>query len=134
MRPLILLPATLLLAACASPVPAPDPGKAWVELSAQPSDLFMADTLDGVRTDDGRYFEVTPGAHELEARYEFEVGGGSLYGDTQYLRCTLQVRYDAFAAGQRYRFEARSLGFRPQGWLYDRDRRVVARADAVRCR
>ena len=94
---------------------------AWVDLRAQTIDVFMSDRLDGKRTHDGRYFQVPPGSHELEANYEFEVSGGgpNLFAETQTMRCTMVVRYDQFEAGKRYLFQARSLGFTPQGWLLD---------------
>lgn len=123
------------LTGCAGPLPAPDPRMAWVELTAQPSDIFMSDQLDGERTPDGRYFQVSPGAHELEARYEFEIGSGGfgIFGDTQYLRCTMVINYDDFQPGRHYLFQARSLGFTPQGWLRDEDYNVLARAEAEHC-
>jgi len=125
----------LALGGCASPLPPHDPGMAWVDMSAQTTDIFMSDRLDGKRTYDGRYFLVPPGAHELEAHYEFEVssGGIGLFGDTQTIRCTLVVNYDNFEAGKRYLFQARSLGFTPQGWLRDEQRNVLVRAEAEHC-
>lgn len=133
-----LLPAFLLaliLTGCASPLPPHDPNMAWVDLSGQTTDIFMSDRLDRKRTPDGRYFLVPPGAHELEARYEFEVssGGFGLFGETQTMRCTLVVNYDNFEAGKRYLFQARSLGFTPQGWLRDEQRNVLVRAEAEHC-
>ncbi|MCQ4326031.1 hypothetical protein CXK94_02995 [Stutzerimonas stutzeri] len=133
-----LLPAPLLalaLAGCASPLPPHDPNMAWVDMTAQPSDIFMSDRLDRKRTPDGRYFLVPPGAHELEARYEFEVTGGAfgLFGETHTMRCTLVIRYDDFQAGRRYLFQARSLGFTPQGWLRDEQRNVLVEAKAEHC-
>ncbi|MFL9813781.1 hypothetical protein D7241_11040 [Stutzerimonas sp. VN223-3] len=123
------------LSGCAGPLPAPDPNMAWVDLTAQPSDIFMSDRLDDKRTPDGRYFQVSPGAHELEARYEFEIssGGFGIFGETQYLRCTMVIRYDDFQPGRRYLFQARSLGFTPQGWLRDEQHNVLARAEAEHC-
>jgi hypothetical protein len=47
--------------------------------------------------------------------------------------CELRVRYDDFAAGQRYRLEARPLAATAQGWLYDDQRNVLARARVLRC-
>jgi hypothetical protein len=135
MRLLVILLLVVGLTGCAGPLPANDPNMAWVEMSAQPSDIFMSDRLDDKRTPDGRYFQVSPGAHELEARYEFEISSGGLgqFGETQYLRCTMVIRYDDFQAGRRYLFQARSLGFTPQGWLYDEQRNVLARAEAEHC-
>ena len=137
MRLLVILLLLLVagLTGCAGPLPANDPNMAWVEMSAQPSDIFMSDRLDDKRTPDGRYFQLSPGAHELEARYEFEISSGGLgeFGDTQYLRCTMVIRYDDFQAGRRYLLQARSLGFTPQGWLYDEQRNVLARAEAEHC-
>ncbi|WP_222910246.1 hypothetical protein [Pseudomonas sp. DNDY-54] len=135
MRPLLALLLTAGLTGCAGPMPTPDPGMAWVDMRAQPSDIFMSDQLDDERTPDGRYFEVSPGAHELKARYEFEISSGGFgdFGDTQYLRCTMVIRYDDFQPGRRYLFQARSLGFTPQGWLYDEQRNVLARAEAEHC-
>jgi hypothetical protein len=135
MRLLVILLLIAGLTGCAGPLPANDPNMAWVEMSAQPSDIFMSDRLDDKRTPDGRYFQVSPGAHELEARYEFEISSGGLgqFGETQYLRCTMVIRYDDFQAGRRYLFQARSLGFTPQGWLYDEQRNVLARAEAEHC-
>ena len=120
---------------CASPLPAPDPQMAWVDLSADGINTFMSDRLDGKRTPDGRYFQVSPGAHELEARYEFEIssGGSGDFGDTHYLRCTMVIHYDDFQPGRRYLFQARALGFTPQGWLRDEQNQVLARAEAEHC-
>ena len=136
MRLLFSLLLAFGLTGCAGPLPAPDPDMAWVDLTADGIDTFMSDRLDDKRTPDGRYFQVSPGAHELEARYEFEISGGGGFGDfgdTQYLRCTMVIRYDNFQPGRRYLFEARSLGFTPQGWLRDEDRNILVRAEAEHC-
>ncbi len=82
MRALLLAPALMMLGACASPLPEPDSQQAWVELYSTADTLLMADRLDGKRWPDGRYFQVTPGQHELQTRFQFEVrGGGGLRHD-----------------------------------------------------
>jgi hypothetical protein len=134
MRYPLLIISLLMLSACASPLPPRDPGMAWVDLYTTASDLLMAEELDGKRLNDGRYFQLTPGAHELVARFQFEVqGGGSMMAEPVQRTCELRVRYDDFAAGQRYRIEARTLAMSAQGWLYDEQRNVLARAKVLRC-
>jgi hypothetical protein len=134
MRYPALIVSLLMLSACASPLPPHDPGMAWVDLYTTASDLLMAEELDGKRLNDGRYFQITPGAHELIARFRFEVqGGGSLMAEPIQRTCEIRVRYDDFAAGQRYRIEARTLAMSAQAWLYDEQRNVLARAKVLRC-
>jgi len=136
MRYLAVLSAVLVLSACASPVPAPDPNQAWVELRSSGGTLLMADRLDGQRLSDGRYFQVPAGAHELLARFQFEVNsGGGLDGayEPRQVTCEIRVRHDNFVAGQRYRLEARPLLMKAQAWLYDEQRNVLARGKVLRC-
>lgn len=136
MRYLALLGGVLVLSACASPVPAPDPSQAWVDLRSNAGTLLMADRLDGQRLNDGRYFQVPAGAHELQARFQFEVnGGGGLDGayEPRQVTCEIRVRYDNFVAGQRYRLEARPMQMKAQAWLYDEQRNVLARGKVLRC-
>lgn len=136
MRPFLLIASLFLLNACASPVPPHDAGHAWVELSTTASDLLMADKLDGERLNDGRYFQVPPGAHELVARFQFEVPGGggmNVMAEPVQRTCEIRVRYDDFAAGQRYRLEARPMVTQAQAWLYDGQRNVLARGKLLRC-
>lgn len=136
MRYLALLGAVLVLTACASPVPPPDPNQAWVELRSNAGTLLMADRLDGQRLNDGRYFQVPVGAHELQARLQFEVnsgGGQDGISEPRQVTCDIRVRYADFAAGQRYRLEARPLQMKAQAWLYDEQRNVLARGQVLRC-
>ena len=135
MRSLALLfLSLLLLGACASPLPARDPSMAWIDLYTPAGNLLMADELDGKRLNDGRYFQVTPGAHELIARFQFEVqGGGNLMSEPMLRTCEIRLRYDGFSAGQRYRVEARPLLMNAQAWLYDEQRNVLARGKILRC-
>ncbi|MNH01275.1 hypothetical protein D3C79_604890 [compost metagenome] len=86
----------------------------------------MADRLDGERLNDGRFFQVTPGAHELVVRFDYEVYSGGFTTDPTDRTCYLKVKYDSFQAGQRYRLEARAPAMQPSAYLYDAQRKVVA--------
>ena len=136
MRRLPLFIGLLALAACASPLPPADPQQAWVQPYASAGHLLMAQRLDGQRLNDGRYFQVSPGAHELEARFQYEVNrGGGLDGMSEPLQitCHIRVRYADFAAGRRYRLDARPLALKAQAWLFDEQRQVLARGQVLRC-
>lgn len=135
MRLPLLMLTLLALGACASPLPEPSKDQAWVDFWASGSELLMAHKLDGRRVDDGRFFQVPPGAHELEVRYQFEVSHGAVgsLSEPRQVTCYLQVRYDQFGPGKRYRLEARPQLLKAQGWLYDEQRNLVARAKVLRC-
>ncbi|MFB4391157.1 MULTISPECIES: hypothetical protein [unclassified Pseudomonas] len=126
MRQPMMLIALSALGACASPLPPKDPEKAWVDLyTTTPGRTIMADRLDGKRLEDGRYFQITPGQHELVARFDYEVQAGGFNADPTERICYLTVRYDHFKAGERYRLEARAPAMQPQVLLYDGNRKVV---------
>ena len=126
MRQPMLLIALGALGACASPLPPADPKQAWIDLyTITPGRLVMADRLDGKRLDDGRFFQVSPGRHELIVRFDFEVYSGGFTTDPTERTCYLTVRYNDFRAGQRYRLEARAPVMQPVVYLYDAERNVV---------
>ncbi|CAK13039.1 hypothetical protein [Pseudomonas entomophila] len=126
MRQPMMLFAISALGACASPLPPVDPSKAWVDLyTITPGRTIMADRLDGKRLDDGRYFQLTPGKHELVVRFDFEVYSGGFTTDPTERTCYLTVRFNDFKAGERYRLEARAPVMQPQVLLYDASRKVV---------
>ncbi|MFV3403918.1 MULTISPECIES: PA0061/PA0062 family lipoprotein [Pseudomonas] len=126
MRQPLMLIALSALGACASPLPPVDPGKAWVDLSTTtPGRTIMADRLDGQRLNDGRYFQVSPGKHELVVRFDFEVYSGGLTSEPTERTCYLTVRFNDFKAGERYRLEARAPVMQPQLLMYDASRKVV---------
>jgi hypothetical protein len=136
MRYLIVFTAALLLGACASPIPPQDPAQAWVELRSNAGTLLMADQLDGERLNDGRFFQVSPGAHELQVRFQYDLpGGGGADGvsEPRQITCDIRITHDNFAAGQRYRIEARPLVMKAQALLYDPQRNVLARGKVLRC-
>lgn len=137
MRRLLLLLAAGAFAGCQSPLPAVNPQMAWVEFST-PSPggkLLMAERLDNQRLRDGRFFQVTPGSHELRVRFDFEVfgGGGSLMSGPMERLCYLTLRFEHFEAGQRYLLEARSLAFIPSARLYNAKREIVAEDREYNC-
>ena len=131
MHRLMLLLAASVVAGCQSPMPTANPKMAWVEFSTPfPNDkLLMAERLDNQRLRDGRFFEVTPGSHEMIVRFDFEVPGGgglsNMNGPSERI-CYLTIHYDNFEAGQRYVLEGRSISFTPGARLYNAKREIVA--------
>lgn len=126
MRQPMMLIALSALGACASPLPPVDPKQAWIDLyTVTPGRIVMAERLDGQRLNDGRYFQVTPGKHELVVRFDFEVVAGVITTDPTERTCYLTVRYDDFKAGERYRLEARAPVMQPEVFLYDASRKVL---------
>ena len=136
MRTLLWLLAACLLSACTStPIPPADPAMAWVELETQTGKLVMAERLDNKRQADGRYFQVTPGSHELMVRFDFEVfvGGMGMFSDPQERLCYITLNFPDFQAGQRYRLQTRSLGFNAYARLYNASGKVMAEERLVNC-
>ncbi|MFK3683336.1 hypothetical protein [Pseudomonas sp. NPDC088890] len=138
MNRLMLVLAITLLAGCQTPMPAANPQMAWVDFSTPfPNDrVLMAERLDNQRLRDGRFFQVTPGRHELVVRFDYEVNGGggiSLMGGTTVRQCYLTVNYSHFQAGQRYVLEARSMALTPEARLYDAKGEVVAEISEFYC-
>jgi len=130
MRQLLLLLVASLVAGCQTALPPVDPQMAWVDFSTPTpgGKVLMAERLDKQRLNDGRFFQVTPGSHELRVRFDFEVfgGGGSLMNGPVERLCYMYIRYDHFEAGQRYTLEGRSLAFTPSARLYNAKREIVA--------
>lgn len=139
MRQLLLPVTALFLSACAStPLPPVDPHQAWVDFATPTpgAKLVMAQRLDGKNLNDGRFFQVPPGSHELMVRFDFEVPtGGSLGGlsQTQDRTCFMTLQYDSFQTGQRYVLEGRSLGYTPNIRLYNTARQLLAQERSVNC-
>ncbi|MDG9852336.1 DUF2057 domain-containing protein [Pseudomonas nitroreducens] len=136
MRPRLLpafIPLSLaLLAGCASPLPAHDPQLAWIDLYTAAGRTLMAERLDGKSVNDGRYYQVTPGRHELLVRFQYEIpsgGGMGAMSDPSELTCRVKVTYDDFAAGQRYRLELRPQLRSALALLTDASGQLVAKTD-----
>jgi hypothetical protein len=131
-----LLACCLLLSACAGPLPEPDPQRAWVDLYSAPGDVLLAERLDRLSVNDGRYYQLTPGPHQLQLRLQFELPGANgrkRLGDSTLRTCLFNLDYANFQAGQRYRVHAGQQGYR--GWvrLYDAQRQLLARGRQSRC-
>jgi hypothetical protein len=136
----LLLPATaLFLSACAStPIPPVDPHQAWIDFATPTpgAKLVMAQRLDGKNLNDGRFFQVPPGSHELMVRFDFEVNTGAGIGGLDQTRdrtCFMTLQYDNFQAGQHYVLEGRSLAFTPNIRLYNAARQLLAQERSVNC-
>lgn len=131
LKPLLLIPAlsvVLLLSACAGPMPKADPSEAWIGLQEEAPNDLMAERLDGKRVDDGRYFEVTPGAHRLDVTlFEEEAG------DDNQQDCQGRVQYDHFKAGEHYTLVETSLGTTVRAELKDGHGKEVAQTQDFNC-
>ncbi|MBX8596888.1 hypothetical protein K5D39_06190 [Pseudomonas cichorii] len=136
MRPIVLMLAFGTLVGCITPLPAVDPAMAWVDMRTTAGRLVMADKLDGKNTEDGRYFQVTPGRHELQIRFDYEYRSGGLgliSDDYTDITCFIDIEYDHFAAGQRYMIDARVLANDITARLFDAERKVVAEQGDIHC-
>ena len=131
LKPLLLIPAlsvVLLLSACAGPMPKADPSEACIGLQEEAPNDLMAERLDGKRVDDGRYFEVTPGAHRLDVTlFEEEAG------DDNQQDCQGRVQYDHFKAGEHYTLVETSLGTTVRAELKDGHGKEVAATQDFNC-
>ncbi|MCO7518161.1 MULTISPECIES: hypothetical protein [unclassified Pseudomonas] len=137
-RWMLLLLAITALPACQAPMPAADPRMAWVDLSMPfPNDrVLLAERLDRQRLSEGRFFQVSPGSHELVVRFDYEANGGAgmgLMGGTTVRQCYLTLQYRHFQAGQRYVLEARSMALTPEARLYNASRQIVAEVGEYYC-
>ncbi|MGF6205677.1 hypothetical protein [Pseudomonas frederiksbergensis] len=137
MRRFLLLLSAGVIAGCVSPLPSVNPQMAWIDLATPTSGgkLLMAERLDNQRLTDGRFFQVTPGSHELTVRFDFETfaGGLGMLSDPQERLCYMTVPYDHFEAGQHYRLEGRSLSFTPSARLVNAKGQIVATERQINC-
>ncbi len=135
MHRLLTLGSALLLGACVSALPTPNPAMAWVDLYTVAGNELIAQEVDRRNWPDGRYFEVTPGAHQLTVNFSFDLpgGGGARDMGDETRTCVLALSYDQFSAGQRYQLQAGKLGYQPWIRLYDGQQQVVAQGQTLRC-
>lgn len=134
MRHLMLCSLSILLAGCAL-LPRHDPAQAWVELDSAEHQQLQAWQVDEHTLDDDRFFQVSPGLHTLQVRFQFEVAPGNI-GPQSAARartCLLTLTYADFLAGESYRLQASSLGFRPRVQLYNAHGQQLAHGREERC-
>lgn len=135
MRLHVLLPALVTLSTlggCISPLPPQDPRQAWIDLVLREPAVgasLLAESQDGRRLDDGRYFQLTPGAHSLKVSYNYELYGGGFgprlgWNNPLQIQCYLELDYGDFQAGRRYRLEAEHTFGQGQITLYDGQREL----------
>ncbi|RBJ86150.1 hypothetical protein C3L29_003560 [Pseudomonas sp. MWU12-2534b] len=131
LKPLLLIPAlglACLLSACAGPMPQPDPSEAWIGLQEEGSNDLMAERVDGRKVDDGRYFQVKPGAHRLDVTlFEENVG------DANQQDCNGHLSYSGFKAGEHYKLVESSLGSEVSARLYDARGKQLASTQDFNC-
>nr|WP_319527085.1 hypothetical protein [Pseudomonas laurentiana] len=134
MRMMLVACSLLILSGCAG-LPAPDPNQAWIDLTPHSDESLHAIEVDERAWADRRYFEVSPGSHELTVRYQFPVAPGNIgpVSEPLWRDCQLNVKYKDFNAGQRYQLEAGSIGLNPWVKLYDDQRRLVGRGSPAGC-
>lgn len=131
LKQLLLIPglsAVCLLSACAGPMPKPDPDMAWIGLQQEAPNDMLAERVDGKRINDGRFFEVTPGAHDLAVTL-FEIPSG----DSNQQDCEGKISYNQFKAGEHYTLVESSLGREVSARLEDSHGKQVAQTRGFQC-
>ena len=116
-----------LLGACAGPMPRPDPQEAWVALREETQDLVLAENVDGKPLDDGRYFEVQPGRHDLAMMIFHQ------QTNDEQQTCQVNLDYSGFKAGEHYRLVESSLGLDLRASLENAKGQTVAEAKDFNC-
>ena len=136
MAPRILLSLTLLLSACAQPLPPLPADLVRVALDSGTRADMRAYRLDGELVRQLRFPDLPPGTHELQVRYQFEVPGGmgglGQLSEPRRRTCILGIEGE-FSAGQHYRVTAYRLGWQPVGYLEDAAGERLVRASVIRC-
>lgn len=128
---LLLIPGlgvVCLLSACIGPLPKADPGMAWIGLQEEAPNDMLAERVDGKLIDEGRFFEVAPGAHNLEVTL-FQIRRG----DSDQLDCEGNVSYSQFKAGEHYQLVETSLGREISAQLEDSHGKQLAKTGDFEC-
>ncbi len=129
----IILSGAALVSCANTPLPEHNAQTAWVDMFTHSGRLVMAERLDGQKTTDGRYFQLTPGSHELIVRFDYELLAGLMTREPIERTCYITLRYDGFKAGERYRLEGRAISTQASARLFDAQRQIVAEDRDIRC-
>lgn len=129
----VISSAALLIAcsACAAPVLEHDPSQVWIDVQSQAGHQLSAQRIDGSKVNDARYFQVSPGQHQLQVRLTYERGGSNTVDSQR--RCLVDIAYPEFAAAQRYSIRALAKGWTVRAWLYDSAGQRIIESKPVRC-
>lgn len=130
-KPLLLLPGlglVGLLSACAGPLPKADPSQAWIGLAQESPNDLLADSVDGKRLEDGRYFQVSPGAHRLQMALLQGANGNSAQPE-----CEGRLDYSGFKAGEHYQLLESSQGQEVSAVLMDAQGQPLAHSADFSC-
>ncbi|MFG0382756.1 hypothetical protein ACF8C6_17585 [Pseudomonas sp. zbq_18] len=135
MRLSLMLCLLLPLTGCAQLWLRHDPSMAWLDLAPAQGQRLGIAQVDGHDLGDADYVQLSPEHHELQVRLHFEVAADNVGTPGQPLprTCLLNLQYAGFAAGQRYRLETGSHGFRPWAKLRDQHGYTLATAREGRC-
>lgn len=132
----MLLSLTLLLAACAQPLPPLPADLVRLTLDSGTRADMRAYQLDGELVRQLRFPDLPPGTHELQVRYQFEVPGGmsglGQLSEPRRRTCILGIEGE-LSAGEHYRVTAYRLGWQPVGYLEDAAGERLVRARVIRC-
>lgn len=121
----------VLITGCAAELPERDSSMAWVDVNGRAGYTLSARRLNGKPISDARYFQLTPGRHQLELRLGYERRGSSTGSQWRY--CKIELDYDSFAAGERYSIDAVAMGFTVRVWLRNQAGERLLESRSVRC-
>lgn len=113
MKLLFLATMSALLSACATQIPSANDSTAIITFQNSAGDLLMANKVNGVSVDNGRYFSVSPGNNKLEVLITSGTGQESSYA----MFATLE--YSDFAADNTYEMRIMDKGFQKSLQLID---------------
>ena len=115
------------LTGCAGTIPKADPSEAWIGLQDGVPDAMIAKKVDGHAVQDGRYFEVKPGAHELSVML-FDV-----HNANENDNCSGSVSYSGFNVGQHYTLAETRRGAQVGVQLSDAHGKALAAVTDMDC-